>query len=230
MRSRRCCDASSAARATSFRRQRRTAARARDRETERRAGCSAPAEVLLLHREIARFRGRRVPTRPGPTTAPPTPPLLNACDLEVERDGFMPRPTRRCADASRTTIAAARTRKRSPPSSRCLAAEGKTPPQAAAGTTLPAEGGASCCRGSPPRSTSRFEGKERKAIERVPGDPAVLHRPRLPGLRGEADRRQDTWSLRASLGLRVYFRQSPTATSSCSNSGDRGGRHTTLRA
>jgi len=76
-----------------------------------------------------------------------------------------------------------------------------------------------------------FEGKERRSIER-----AVLaillfctEGHGYPGLEVKQLGGQDTWSLRASLGLRVYFRQLTDGTIEVLELGDREDQHTTLR-
>ena len=87
-----------------------------------------------------------------------------------------------------------------------------------------------------PRFTSSFykslEGKERRSIERAVQ--AVLlfctEGHGYPGLEVKQIGGQDTWSLRASLGLRVYFRQLPDAGEiELLELGDREDQNTTLR-
>ncbi len=76
-----------------------------------------------------------------------------------------------------------------------------------------------------------LEGKDRKAVERAMQ--AVLlfctEGHAYPGLEVKQLGGQDTWSLRASLGLRVYFRQLPDGEIELLELGDREDQHTTLR-
>ncbi|MFK7741778.1 MAG: hypothetical protein AB8H80_15775 [Planctomycetota bacterium] len=76
-----------------------------------------------------------------------------------------------------------------------------------------------------------LEGKERRAIERALQ--AVLlfcHEGHgYPGLEVKPMGGQDTWSLRASLGLRVYFRPRASGDIDVLELGDREEQHTTLR-
>ncbi|MCK5945323.1 MAG: hypothetical protein KAI24_25260, partial [Planctomycetes bacterium] len=76
-----------------------------------------------------------------------------------------------------------------------------------------------------------LEGKERRSVERA------LHAILLfcteghgyPGLEVKPMGGQDTWSLRASLGLRVYFRPRPDGDIDVLELGDREDQNTTLR-
>jgi hypothetical protein len=76
-----------------------------------------------------------------------------------------------------------------------------------------------------------LEGKDRKAVERA--IQAVLlfctEGHAYPGLEVKQLGGQDTWSLRASLGLRVYFRPLPDGEIELLELGDREDQHTTLR-
>lgn len=76
-----------------------------------------------------------------------------------------------------------------------------------------------------------LEGKERRAVERA--FQAVLlfctEGHAYPGLEVKQLGGQDTWSLRASLGLRIYFRQRPDGDIELIELGDREEQHTTLR-
>ena len=76
-----------------------------------------------------------------------------------------------------------------------------------------------------------LEGKERKSIERA--IQAVLlfctEGHAYPGLEVKQIGGQDTWSLRASLGLRVYFRNRPDGDIDVLELADREDQHTTLR-
>lgn len=76
-----------------------------------------------------------------------------------------------------------------------------------------------------------LEGKDRRAVERA--FEAVLQfcleGHAYPGLEVKQLGGQDTWSLRASLGLRVYFRQLPHGDVELLELGDREEQHTTLR-
>jgi hypothetical protein len=76
-----------------------------------------------------------------------------------------------------------------------------------------------------------LEGKERKAVERA--IQAVLlfctEGHGYPGLEVKQMGGQDTWSLRASLGLRVYFRHRDGGEVEILELADREEQHTTLR-
>lgn len=76
-----------------------------------------------------------------------------------------------------------------------------------------------------------LEGKDRKAVERA--IQAVLlfctEGHAYPGLEVKQLGGQDTWSLRASLGLRVYFRPLPDGDIELLELGDREDQNTTLR-
>jgi len=76
-----------------------------------------------------------------------------------------------------------------------------------------------------------LEGKERRAIERA--FQAILlfctEGHAYPGLEVKQMGGQDTWSLRASLGLRVYFRNRADGDVELLELGDREEQHTTLR-
>ncbi len=50
-----------------------------------------------------------------------------------------------------------------------------------------------------------------------------------PGLEVKQIKGQDTWSMRASLGLRIYFRQRDDGDIDVLELGDREDQHTTLR-
>jgi len=76
-----------------------------------------------------------------------------------------------------------------------------------------------------------LEGKDRKAVERAVQ--AILlfctEGHSYPGLEVKQLRGQDTWSLRASLGLRVYFRHLPDGDIEVLELADREDQHTALR-
>lgn len=76
-----------------------------------------------------------------------------------------------------------------------------------------------------------LEGKDRKAVERA--FQAILlfctEGHGYPGLEVKQMHGQDTWSLRASLGLRVYFRPLPEGEIELLELGDREDQHTTLK-
>jgi hypothetical protein len=76
-----------------------------------------------------------------------------------------------------------------------------------------------------------LEGKERKSVARAFA--AILQfcteGHAYPGLEVKQLGGQDTWSLRASLGLRVYFRQLPDGEIELLELGNREDQHTTLR-
>jgi hypothetical protein len=86
-----------------------------------------------------------------------------------------------------------------------------------------------------PRFTAAFykslEGKERRGVERA--IQAVLlfctEGHSYPGLEVKQLGGQDTWSLRASLGLRVYFKSLPDGDIELLELGDREDQNTTLR-
>jgi hypothetical protein len=86
-----------------------------------------------------------------------------------------------------------------------------------------------------PRFTPGFykslDGKERRAVERAVH--AILlfctEGHAYPGLEVKQLGGQDTWSLRASLGLRVYFRQLPDGDIELLQLADREEQHTALR-
>ncbi|HEB52771.1 MAG TPA: hypothetical protein ENI87_05910 [bacterium] len=76
-----------------------------------------------------------------------------------------------------------------------------------------------------------LEGKERRTVERA--WQAIIQfcteGHGYPGLEVKQMAGQDTWSLRASLGLRVYFRPLPNGDIEVLELGDREDQHTTLR-
>ena len=76
-----------------------------------------------------------------------------------------------------------------------------------------------------------LDGKERKAVERAIQAVLVFctEGHAYPGLEVKQLGGQDTWSMRASLGLRVYFRPLPDGDIEVLELGNREDQHTTLR-
>lgn len=208
-------------------RNRESAARARSRETElAKRLAQAEQEVTLLRRELT-FRRAAEP--------PPEPPrsekdlIRRVHDLENEREGFVAtdQALRRqlaynqsrlreleAAHAELEALLPKGKRRRKPPP--------EPPPQDDRRFLLP-------------RFTAAFykslEGKDRRAIARA--FHAILlfctEGHAYPGLEVKQLGGQDTWSLRASLGLRVYFRQLADGEIELLELGDREDQHTTLR-
>jgi hypothetical protein len=197
-------------------RTRESTARGRDRESElSRRLQQAEQEVQLLRREMLHRQT---------ASARPEPPrddkelVRRVHDLENEREGFLE------ADrALRRQLAHNQSRLRELEAAHgeleALLPKGKRrkkpPPELPPATDR---------RFLLPRFTGPFykslEGKDRKAIERA--FQAILlfctEGHAYPGLEVKQLGGQDTWSLRASLGLRVYSASRATATSSCSSS------------
>ena len=76
-----------------------------------------------------------------------------------------------------------------------------------------------------------LDGKERRSVERA-WQALLLFCTEghgYPGLEVKPMGGQDTWSLRASLGLRVYFRPRPDGDIDVLELGDREDQNTTLR-
>ena len=121
-----------------------------------------------------------------------------------------------------------------------LAGTGRRAGRAVAqGQAAQAGGGAAAARGRPPLPVAALlpsfykslVGKERKSVERA--FQAILlfctEGHAYPGLEVKQLGGQDTWSLRASLGLRVYFTQRPDGDIELLELADREDQHTTLR-
>jgi hypothetical protein len=155
--------------------------------------------------------------------------LRRVHDLELEREGFL------AADqALRRQLAHNQTRLRELEAEvaelEALLPKGKRRRKAAPPPPPPDER-----RFRLPRFTAAFykslEGKERRGIERA--IQAVLlfctEGHGYPGLEVKQLGGQDTWSLRASLGLRVYFRPTADGDIELLELGDREDQNTTLR-
>lgn len=208
-------------------RNRESAARGRERESELlRRLQQAEQEVSLLRREMAHRQA--APVRPD-ASRDDKDLLRRVHDLENEREGFV------AADqALRRQLAFNQSRLRDLEASHAeleaLLPKGKRrrkpPPE------LPPVNDR---RFLLPRFTAPFykslEGKDRKAIERA--FQAILlfctEGHAYPGLEVKQLGGQDTWSLRASLGLRVYFRQQADGDIELLELGDREDQNTTLR-
>ena len=150
-------------------------------------------------------------------------------DLESERAGYL-----EAADAARRQLAVDRTRMRQlenelaelealvPPSRRRKQRALPPVPEPDRSFVLPR---------FLPSFYKSLEGKDRRAVERA--IQAVLlfctEGHAYPGLEVKQLGGQDTWSLRASLGLRVYFRQSRDGEIELLELGDREDQNTTLR-
>lgn len=208
-------------------RTRESTTRGRERESEMgRRLQQAEQEVLLLRREMTH--------RQAANARPETPRddkdlVRRAHDLENEREGFV------AADqALRRQLAYNQSRLRELEAAHAeleaLLPKGKRrkkpPPELPPATDR---------RFLLPRFTAQFykslEGKDRRAIERAFA--AILlfctEGHAYPGLEVKQLGGQDTWSLRASLGLRVYFRQQADGDIELLELGDREDQHTTLR-
>jgi hypothetical protein len=203
--------------------------RGRDREAE------AARQLQQLATEVAKLRGAVAHSRPEAA-----PPALDPRDdkglqrrlhdLESERDGFA------AADqALRRQLAHNQSRLRELEATvqelEALLPKGKRrrkPPPAE-----PEPAGDRRCRlpHFAPAFYKSLEGKDRRAIERA--FQAILlfatEGHGYPGLEVKQLGGQDTWSLRASLGLRVYFRPLPDGDFELLELGDREDQHTTLR-
>lgn len=203
--------------------------RGRDREAElARRLQQAEQEVLLLRREVAYQKAAPAGSRSEPSRDDKD-LQRRLHDLENEREGFV------AADqALRRQLAHNQSRLREIEAQNAeleaLLPKGrrrKKPP-----AELPPIDDR---RFLLPRFTSAFykslEGKERKGVERA--IQAILlfctEGHAYPGLEVKQLGGQDTWSLRASLGLRVYFRQLPDGDIELLELGDREDQHTTLR-
>lgn len=209
-------------------RARESAARSRDREAElARKLQQAEQEVVLLRRELAwrtSHDQHQAAARSDKDTA------RRVHELENERDGLMT-----ANDALRRQLAENQSRQRDleatvaeldallPKGKRRKKAPVEPPPP-------PAER-----RFLLPRFLPSFykslEGKDRRAVERA--FQAILlfctEGHAYPGLEVKQLGGQDTWSLRASLGLRVYFRSLPDGDVELLELGDREDQNTTLR-
>lgn len=210
-------------------RTRESASRSRDRGADlSRRLQQAEQEVLLLRREVAHQKAASSDAR-GEPVRDDKDLLRRLHDLESEREGFL------AADqALRRQLAHNQSRLRDVESQNAeleaLLPKGrrrkKPPPEPPPGDDR---------RFLLPRFTSAFykslEGKERKGVERA--IQAILlfctEGHAYPGLEVKQLGGQDTWSLRASLGLRVYFRQLPEGDIELLELGDREDQHTTLR-
>lgn len=207
-------------------RARESAVRAQRRETEltRRLEQSEHARSLAQHRA---GRGDAAPARAdvddGEVAA-----RRRLRELEDEREGFV-----RADEALRRQLAHNQTRLRE--LERMVEELRAAVPKGKRGRKPPPE---------PPPEERPFrlpwfqpsfykslEGKDRRAIERA--FQAILlfctEGHAYPGLEVKQMGGQDTWSLRASLGLRIYFRQREDGDIDLLELGDREEQHTTLR-
>jgi hypothetical protein len=212
-------------------RAREVAARGRERETElQRRVQQQDQELVLLRRQReaeAAEAAAAVPARPA-RSEPDWELRQQLRDLEDEREGFL------AADAAlRRQLAHNQSRMRELEESNAeleaLLPKGRRrhrpvqpPPEAERRFRLPH---------FTPAFYKSLVGKERKAIERAMQ--AVLlfatEGHAYPGLEVKQLGGQDTWSLRASLGLRVYFRQIEDGDIEVLELADREDQHTTLR-
>lgn len=208
-------------------RTRESATRGREREAElARRLQQAEQEVVLLRREIT----HRQSTTPRVDTPRDDKDLLRRVhDLESEREGFV------AADAAlRRQLAYNQSRLRELEAAHAEL-EALLPKGRRRKKPLPEPPPAADRRFLLPRFTGAFykslEGKERKAVERA--FQAILlfctEGHAYPGLEVKQLGGQDTWSLRASLGLRVYFRQLADGDIELLELGDREDQNTTLR-
>lgn len=208
-------------------RTRESATRGREREAElARRLQQAEQEVVLLRREIT----HRQSTAPRVDTPRDDKDLLRRVhDLESEREGFV------AADAAlRRQLAYNQSRLRELEAAHAEL-EALLPKGRRRKKPLPEPPPAADRRFLLPRFTGAFykslEGKERKAVERA--FQAILlfctEGHAYPGLEVKQLGGQDTWSLRASLGLRVYFRQLADGDIELLELGDREDQNTTLR-
>jgi hypothetical protein len=203
-------------------------ARALDREAElQRRAQQLAEENVALRGEIDRLR-QREPLDAQPRGGGERELQRQVHDLEIERAGFLA-----SDEALRRQLAHDHSRlrrleatvaelERLVPKGR-RRAEPKPPPE-------PDDR-----RFRLPRFTPQFhkslEGKDRRAVERA--YQAILlfctEGHSYPGLEVKQMGGQDTWSLRASLGLRVYFRPLPDGDIELLELADREDQHTTLR-
>jgi hypothetical protein len=208
-------------------RQRESATRGREREAElARRSQLAEQEVLLLRRELAHLRADARADAPRDDKDL----VRRVHDLESEREGFI------AADAAlRRQLAHNQSRLRELEAQllelEALLPKGKRrrkpPPE-----PPPVD---SARRFLLPRFTSAFykslEGKDKRAVERA--FLAILtfctEGHAYPGLEVKQLGGQDAWSLRASLGLRVYFRPNADGEIELLELGDREDQNTTLR-
>lgn len=207
-------------------RARESAARAQKRETEltRRLEQSEQARSLSQNRA---GRGDVAPARPA-LDAGEAAARRRVRELEDEREGFV-----LADEALRRQLAHNQTRLRE--LERMVEELRAAVPKGRRGRKPPPE--------PPPEDRSfrlpwfqpsfyrSLEGKDRRAIERA--FQAILlfctEGHAYPGLEVKQMGGQDTWSLRASLGLRVYFRQREDGDVELLELGDREEQNTTLR-
>ncbi|MGB3969852.1 MAG: hypothetical protein WBO45_24160, partial [Planctomycetota bacterium] len=209
-------------------RAREAAARGRDREAElTRKLQQAEQEVLLLRRELAHRQA------PGAREAAPRDgkDLAKAVhELEGERQALL------AGDAAlRRQFAESQSRVRELEANvaglEALLPKGKRRYKPQPEPPPPPDGKRFLLPRFLPSFYKSLEGKERKAVERAF---AAIHTlctegHSYPGLEVKQLGGQDLWSLRASLGLRVYFRPLPDGDVELLELGDREAQNTTLR-
>lgn len=210
-----------------FERARESAARAQKRETELTQRLDqAERDRVVLRQQVDRSerQAERAEAKPGDQDL-----RRRVRELEEEREGFA-----LADEALRRQLAHNQTRLRElaatveelkelvPKGRRKQKAVSEEPPPQNRAFRLP---------WFLPSFYKSLEGKERRAVERA--FQAVLlfctEGHSYPGLEVKQMGGQDTWSLRASLGLRVYFRQRPDGDIELLELGDREEQHTTLR-
>ena len=210
-------------------RSREGSARGRDRERELQQRLAQTEQELSALRADRAQAGRPI-ARSESGSRDERELQRRAHDLELERDGFA------AADqALRRQLAHNQTRLRELEAEvvelEALLPKGRKRRKAPPPEPAPADDR----RFRLPRFTAAFykslEGKERRGIERA--IQAILlfctEGHGYPGLEVKQLGGQDTWSLRASLGLRVYFRPLPDGDIELLELGDREDQNTTLR-
>lgn len=205
------------------------AARALERAAELQQRLDAAArDSVVLRRELD--EARRAPkVVDAPLPADQKELLRQVRDLESTCDGF-----RAADEALRRQLAHNQSRLREledanaeleallPSGKRRKKAPPPPPPEPERRFLLPRFG---------PAFYKSLDGKDRRAVERAF---TAVHLfctegHAYPGLEVKQMGGQDTWSLRASLGLRVYFRQLPDGEIEVLELADREEQHTTLR-
>jgi hypothetical protein len=209
-------------------RTRESLARAREREAELSRRLEASERDVVVLRQQS-HRVEREQERPAPGSRTQQDLQQRVRDLEDERDGLLA-----ADEALRRQLAHSRTRIREleqtsselealvPKGRRRQRQAAAEPPESARSFRLP---------WFLPSFYKSIEGKDRRSVERAVQ--AVLlfctEGHSYPGLEVKQMGGQDTWSLRASLGLRVYFRHRSDGDVEILELADREEQHTTLR-
>lgn len=210
-------------------RMRETAARAREREAEQsRRLEEAEHSLLVLRQQIDRAGRANERAESGPRVER-DPQVRRVRDLEDEREGLLA-----ADEALRRQLAHSRSRIRELEHAvaelEALVPKGRRRQRAAAIEPAPPERQFRMPWFLPSFYKS-IEGRDRRSVERAMQ--AVLlfctEGHAYPGLEVKQMGGQETWSLRASLGLRVYFRQRPDGDVEILEVADREEQHTTLR-